>query len=34
MKNKQVLLAARPRGAVDESHFRLVESDIPQAGEG
>ncbi len=34
MKNKQVLLAARPQGAVEESHFRIVESDIPQAGEG
>ena len=34
MKNKQVLLAARPRGAVEESHFRVVESDLPRAGEG
>jgi NADPH-dependent curcumin reductase CurA len=34
MKNKQVLLAARPRGAVAESHFRIVESDIPRAGDG
>ena len=34
MKNKQVLLAARPRGAVEESHFRIVESDLPRAGEG
>jgi NADPH-dependent curcumin reductase CurA len=34
MKNKQVLLAARPQGAVEESHFRIVESDIPRAGEG
>ena len=34
MKNNQVLLAARPRGAVEESHFRLVESDIPTAGDG
>ncbi len=34
MKNKQVLLAARPRGGVEESHFRIVESDIPKAGEG
>jgi len=33
LKNKQVLLAARPRGAVEESHFRIVESDIPKAGE-
>ena len=34
MKNRQVLLAARPRGAVEESHFRFVESDMPQAGDG
>lgn len=34
MKNKQVLLAARPHGAVEENHFRIVESEIPQAGEG
>ena len=34
MKNKQVLLAARPQGAVEESHFRIVESDIPSAGDG
>jgi NADPH-dependent curcumin reductase CurA len=34
MKNKQILLAARPTGAVDESHFSIVESDIPHAGEG
>ncbi|HTE14567.1 MAG TPA: NADP-dependent oxidoreductase [Burkholderiales bacterium] len=33
MKNKQVLLAARPRGAVEESHFKIVESEIPHAGE-
>jgi hypothetical protein len=30
----QVLLAARPRGLVDASHFRIVESDIPKAGDG
>ena len=34
MKNKQVLLAARPRGPVEESHFRIVESAMPIAGEG
>ncbi len=33
MKNKQILLASRPQGVVDESHFRLVETDIPKAGE-
>ena len=34
MKNQQILLASRPKGAVEESHFRLVESDIPKAGDG
>ena len=34
MKNMQVLLAARPRGAVEESNFRIVESAVPSAGEG
>ena len=34
MKNQQVLLAARPQGAVEESHFRFVETEIPRAGEG
>ena len=34
MKNKQILLAARPAGAVEEKHFRLVESAIPKAGKG
>lgn len=34
MKNRQVLLAARPRGAVETGHFRIVESDMPTAGEG
>jgi NADPH-dependent curcumin reductase CurA len=33
LKNKQVLLAARPHGVVEESHFKIVESDIPHAGE-
>ena len=33
MKNKQVLLAARPQGAVEESHFRIIESEIPKAGD-
>ncbi len=33
MKNKQVLLASRPQGTVEESHFRIVESDIPKAGD-
>src|SRR3979490_2564134 len=34
MKNKQVLLASRPRGPVEESHFRFVESARPTANEG
>jgi len=34
VKNKQILLAARPAGAVEEKHFRLVESAIPKAGKG
>ena len=34
MKNMQVLLAARPSGRVEESHFRIVESDTPRAGDG
>ena len=34
MKNKQVLLAARPRGAVSESNFSIVETEIPRAGDG
>ena len=34
MKNKQILLASRPQGAVSESNFKLVEADIPQAGDG
>jgi NADPH-dependent curcumin reductase CurA len=34
MKNKQVLLAARPRGAVGEGHFRIVETEIPRASDG
>lgn len=34
MNNKQVLLASRPTGAVSESHFHIVETAIPRAGEG
>ena len=33
MKNKQVLLASRPTGAVEESHFSIVETDIPKAAD-
>jgi NADPH-dependent curcumin reductase len=31
LKNQQVLLASRPTGAVDESHFKFVESEVPHA---
>ena len=34
MRNKQVLLASRPQGQVQESNFRLVESEIPAPREG
>ena len=34
MRTKQVLLASRPQGQVQESNFRLVESDVPQPREG
>ena len=34
MKNKQILLASRPQGAVSTANFKLVESDIPKAGDG
>jgi len=33
-RNRQVTLAARPVGEPDESHFELVEGEIPEAGEG
>ena len=33
-KNKQVVLAARPKGAPQESDFRLVENELPDAKEG
>jgi NADPH-dependent curcumin reductase len=32
--NRQVLLAARPQGAVREENFRLVDGPIPKPGEG
>lgn len=34
LKNRQILLAKRPRGAVEESDFRMVESEVPPAGDG
>src|SRR5512140_2900450 len=33
-RNKQWLLASRPRGPVQESNFRLVETDVPAPGNG
>jgi len=33
-KNQQILLARRPSGAVEEGNFRLVETDVPEPGEG
>ena len=32
--NRQVLLASRPRGAVTEANFRIVDAPIPPPGEG
>jgi NADPH-dependent curcumin reductase CurA len=32
--NRQILLASRPEGAVSEDNFRLVESELPEPGEG
>src|SRR5205814_356906 len=34
MKNEQIVLARRPRGLVEEDDFRLVETEVPPAGEG
>lgn len=34
MKNRQWVLARRPRGAVQEADFRLVETEVPSPGEG
>jgi len=34
MKNQQILLAARPTGAVEERHFKLVEAEVPRAKDG
>jgi NADPH-dependent curcumin reductase CurA len=33
-KNTQVLLASRPTGAVEESNFKVVETDMPKPGGG
>jgi NADPH-dependent curcumin reductase CurA len=34
MKNRQVLLASRPQGAVTLDNFRMVEAEVPKAGPG
>ena len=34
MKNRQIVLAARPKGLPKKSNFRLVESEVPPIGEG
>src|SRR5512132_3235120 len=34
MLNKQVVLASRPKGAVAESNFRIVEKELASVGEG
>ena len=34
MKNRQWLLARRPDGAIEDSDFKLVETDVPTPGEG
>jgi NADPH-dependent curcumin reductase CurA len=32
--NKQILLASRPTGWVEEANFKLVETPVPQIGDG
>ena len=32
--NRQVLLAARPQGAVSEANFRIVDAPVPKPGDG
>ena len=34
MKNRQLVLAARPEGLPKESDFRPVETGLPEPGEG
>jgi hypothetical protein len=34
MKNRQIVLAARPEGLPKESDFRLVETDVPTPEDG
>ena len=33
-RNMQVLLASRPTGWVEESNFKIVETDVPKPGPG
>jgi NADPH-dependent curcumin reductase CurA len=34
MKNKQIVLAKRPRGVVEEDDFRIVETEVPALADG
>ena len=34
MKNKQIVLARRPRGFVEEDDFRIVETEVPPVADG
>ncbi len=34
MKNRQILLAARPRGYPEETNFRMIETEIPEPHDG
>ena len=34
MRNRQVVLASRPQGQVEETNFRIVETDLPQPRDG
>jgi NADPH-dependent curcumin reductase CurA len=34
MRNRQIVLARRPLAAVEESNFRMVETEVPPVGEG
>src|SRR5512146_436390 len=34
MRNKQIILASRPRGWAEESNFQLIEEEVPEVGDG
>ncbi len=34
MRNRQIVLASRPKGGVEESNFRMVEAEVPPVPEG